>query len=114
MAHVLQVVTEADPSATVLSIDGIRALDSMSWEALSGDSAGRRRRVGVTLRRQDVPRSAVDQPVGGRGGTVHDIHQGEEGDQEDPLMPLLLSATAPNSGSSASPNAKRDSIYFHG
>ena len=34
VAHVLQAVTEADPSAVVLSIDGISAFDSISREAM--------------------------------------------------------------------------------
>ena len=34
VAHALQAVTEADPNATVLLIDGISAFDSMSREAM--------------------------------------------------------------------------------
>ena len=34
MAHVLQVLTEADPTGTVLSIDGISAYDLISRRAM--------------------------------------------------------------------------------
>ena len=50
----------------------------------------------------------------GEGGTVHDIHQGEGGEQGDPLMPLLFSLGQHPALDSSSPNAKRESICFHG
>ena len=91
VAHVLQAVTEADPSATVLSMDGISVFDSISREAMLRG-----------LCRADGGESALPfvrmfygEPSiylwEGEGGTVHDIHQGEGGEQGDPLMPLLFS-----------------------
>ena len=86
----LQALTEADPNATALSIDGISAYDLIS-----------RRAMLEALRR--VPRGDQVLPFvrlfydrqstylwEDDAGTVHHIVQGEGGEQGDPLMPLLF------------------------
>ena len=86
----LQSLTELDPLATVTSIDGISAYDSISRKAMV---------EGLT----QVPGGGAVLPVHlfyaepsshvweDENGTVHTILQGEGGEQGDPLMPLLFS-----------------------
>ena len=89
-AHVLQALTEADPNATVLSIDGISAYDLISrraiLEALRRVPGGDQVLPFVRLfyDRQSTYLWEDD------AGTVHHIVQGEGGEQGDPLMPLLF------------------------
>ena len=89
ISHVLQGLTELDYNATVLSIDGISAFDLISRGAML-----------QALR--DVSPAAlpfVRQFYGNPSrylweddeGVVHEIDQGEGGEQGDPLMPLLFS-----------------------
>ena len=89
IAHALQALTELDPAATVLSVDGIGASDLVSRKAMMqglfnvSPSAvpfvrqyhGRPSRY---LREDDT-------------GVVHDLCQGEGGEQGDPMMPPLFS-----------------------
>ena len=64
VAHAIQSLTELDPRATVLSVDGIGAFDLIARaQYLWGDDTG----------------------------DTHLIEQGEGGEQGDPLMPLLFS-----------------------
>ena len=90
IAHALQAVTELDSEATVTTIDGISAYDSISRRAML---LGLDRVVG---RRQAVPfvRLIHSEPSAylweDASGTVHTVHQGEGGEQGDPLMPLLF------------------------
>ena len=82
-AQVLQTLTDVDPSATILSVDGIGAFDLVSREAmLRGKSALPFVRqfygsVSTYLWQDDE-------------GIVHDVHQGEGGEQGDALMPGLF------------------------
>ena len=83
-------LTEADPEATILSIDGISAFD------LTSRSAMLRGLVSVA----GVPEAILfvrmfyGQPSlyiwEDDEGTVHEIHQAEGGEQGDALMPLLF------------------------
>ena len=90
VAHVLQTLTDVDPSATILSVDGIGAFDLVSRETMlrglltveSGESALPFVRqfygsVSTYLWQDDE-------------GIVHDVHQGEGGEQGDALMPALF------------------------
>ena len=91
VAHVLQVLTEIDPQATIVSIDGVGAYDSISrkamLEALIAMPGGSEALSFV--------RSFYGQPSRyvweDEFGEVHHIDQGEGGEQGDALMPLLFS-----------------------
>ena len=89
IAHALQAITEMDPNATVLSIDGIGAFDLIS-------------RGSMLQGLHNVAPSAlpfVRQFYGSPSqylweddmGTVHEIDQGKGGEQGDPMMPLFFS-----------------------
>ena len=90
VSHALQAICELDEDATVTSIDGISAYDTIS----SCNDC----RVGTSARRQCcimfcsvVLFRAFRISVGRCGRRVHTIHQGEGGEQGDPLVPLLFS-----------------------
>ena len=77
IAHLLQARTDQDHRATVLSIDGIGAFDLVSRESMLRGLS--RVEGGATYIWQDEK------------GVVHDIPQGEGGEQGDALMPALFS-----------------------
>ena len=91
VAHIVQTLTDSDESATVVSVDGIGAFDLISrnamLEGLMGIDGG------------DAVLPFVRQFYGHPSahiwkvdmGNVHEIAQGEGGEQGDPLMPLLFS-----------------------
>ena len=90
IAHILQTLTADNPRTTVLSIDGIGAFDLISrksmLEALMTVEGG-----------PDIMpfvRQFYGQPSmclwESDDGIVHQIEQGEGGEQGDPLMPLLF------------------------
>ena len=91
VAHALQSMCEADPHTTVLSVDGIGAFDLVSRTAM----------LRGLCRVPDGPEALpfVRMFYGQASmylweddeGIVHDIHQGEGGEQGDALMPLLFS-----------------------
>ena len=91
VAHALQALTELDLEATIVSIDGVGAYDSISRKAmlealieLPGGSAA-----------LPFVRVFLGQPSRylweDESGMVHTICQGEGGEQGDALMPLLFS-----------------------
>ena len=88
IAHVLQTLTDTD--ATVLSIDGIGAFDLVSREAML--------RGLLSVEGGDTVLPFVRQFYGTPStylwqddeGTVHDVQQGEGGEQGDALMPALF------------------------
>ena len=90
IAHVLQTLTDTHPNATVLSIDGIGAFDLVSREAML-------RRL-LSVEGGDTVLPFVRQFYGTPStylwqddeGTVHDVQQGEGGEQGDALMPALI------------------------
>ena len=71
VSHVLQGLTDLDDRATVMSIDGIGAYDSISRRAMLEGLRSVSNGVAVPF--------------------VHDISQGEGGEQGDALMPALFS-----------------------
>ena len=86
IAHAFQAVTELDQEATVTTIDGIGAYDSISRRAMllgldrvAGEGGGRLF--------HSEPSAYLWEDA---SGTVHTVHQGEGGEQGDPLMPLLF------------------------
>ena len=91
VAHAIQTLTDLDSRATVLSIDGIGAFDLISRGAMldgllqsveGGDAALPFVRQFYGTPSQDLWEDD--------DGFVHIIHQGEGGEQGDPLMPILL------------------------
>ena len=89
IAHALQAVTELDWEATVTTIDGTSACDSISWRAmLLGHEVARGQALPfVQLFHCELSAYLWEDA----SGTVHTVHQGEGGEQSDPLMPLLFS-----------------------
>ena len=91
VAHVLQSMSDVDPLATVVSIDGVGAFDLVSRSSML------RGLLGVEGGGAVLP--FVRQIYGGPSsflwddatGTTYDIAQGEGGEQGDPLMPALYS-----------------------
>ena len=91
VAHILQTLTDLDPEATIVSIDGVGAHDSISRNAM----------LEGFLRMEDGERVLpfVRRFYGSPStyiwedelGVSQDIAQGEGGEQGDPLMPLLFS-----------------------
>ena len=94
IAHAIQALTDLDPSATVLSIDGIGAFDLVSRQAMlqgllrvaGGDSA-----LPFVKQFYGAPSSHLWED---QDGVVHTITQAEGGEQGDPLMPALFSLGA--------------------
>ena len=90
VAHVLQTLTDVDPNATVVSIDGVGAFDLISRNSMM---RGLRRMEDGD---QVLPfvRCFYGSPSTylweDELGTIEDIAQGEGGEQGDPLMPLLF------------------------
>ena len=81
VAHALQALTDADPRATILSVDGISAYDSISRVAIERPSTNGRRRRTLAVR-ESILRFPFN---------IFDISQGEGGEQGDALMPALFS-----------------------
>ena len=90
VAHVLQTLTDTDPEATVLSIDGVGAYDLISRNAML---EGLLRMEGgdqilplceMFLRRPSTYLWEDEM------GVSQSIPQGEAGEQGDPLMPMLF------------------------
>ena len=84
VAHILQVLTDADPNATIVSVDGIGAFDLISRNAMM---KGVRHLVDGEQILYGQPSTYLwEDDV----GEVHTVPQGEGGEQGDPLMPLLF------------------------
>ena len=90
VAHILQVLTDLDPNATVVSVDGIGAYDLISRNSML--RGVRHMADGEQL--LPFVRAMYGQPSThlweDDSGEVHTIPQGEGGEQGDPLMPLLF------------------------
>ena len=90
MAHILQSVTDEDPQATIVSIDGVGAFDLISRRAMLEGL------LGMEGGDKILPfvRSFYDSPSTylweDELGTTQHVPQGEGGEQGDPLMPLLF------------------------
>ena len=90
VAHILQSSTELDENATIVSVDGIGAYDTISRRAMlqgvlrmpSGD------RILPFLKQfYSSPSTYIWEDD---MGTQHEVTQGEGGEQGDPLMPMLF------------------------
>ena len=91
VAHILQTLTDLDPEATIVSIDGVGAYDSISRNAMLEGLLRMEdgERVFPFVRRfYGSPSSHIWED---ELGVSQDIAQGEGGEQGDPLMPLLFS-----------------------
>ena len=91
VAHIVQALTDSDESATVVSVDGIGAFHLISRNALL--------EVLMGIDGGDAVLPFVRQFYGHPSahiweddtGNVHEVAQGEGGEQGDPSMPLLFS-----------------------
>ena len=96
VGHAVRAATEANPQATVLSIDGVGAYDHVHRSAMMA------KLLEIPALRGLIPfvRSSYGQPSCYKwtdaDGVQHDIHQHEGGEQGDPLMPLLFSLAIHN------------------
>ena len=91
IAHALQSLTELNPRATVVSIDGISAYDFVSRESMLqalADVEGGSQALPFVSMFYGAPSQYLWEDSAGR---VHIIKQGEGGEQGDAMMPLLLS-----------------------
>ena len=91
ISHVLQGLTELNPNATILSVDGMSAYDTISRRAmlqgLSNVEGGRSALPFVSMFYGSPSQYLWED----EGGVTHTIHQGEGGEQGDAMMPLLYS-----------------------
>ena len=91
IAHVLQALTELDPRATIMSIDGVGAFDLISrksmLEALMEMESGSQVLPFVRMFYGSHSTYLWEDEA----GVVHTVEQGEGGEQGDVLMPLLFS-----------------------
>ena len=95
LGHAVRAATEANPQATVLTIDGVGAYDHVHRSAMMV------KLLEIPGLRGLLPfvRSTYGQPCykwTDAKGVRHDIHQHEGGEQGDPLMPLLFSLAVRN------------------
>ena len=90
VAHVLQTLTDTDPEATVLSIDGLGAYDLISrnamLEGLHGVEGGDQILPFVRCFYGSPSTFLWEDEM----GVSQSIPQGEGGEQGDPLMPMLF------------------------
>ena len=90
VAHALQAMSDLNPNATITSIDGVSAYDSISRRAMLEELekvAGGREVLPFVLMFYGSPSSYLWED---EGGVTHIIAQGEGGEQGDPLVPLLF------------------------
>ena len=91
VAHAMQALTDFEPDATLLSIDGIGAFDLISRNAMLQGLAnveGGGRAVPFVSQFYASPSTYIWQD---EFGETFEIKQGEGGEQGDPLMPALFS-----------------------
>ena len=90
VAHVIQTLTDLDPAATVLSVDGVGAFDLISrasmLEGLRAMEGGDAVLPFVSQFYSSASTCIWEDDM----GIVHDVVQGEGGEQGDPLMPALF------------------------
>ena len=90
MAHALQLLTEENPRSTVLSIDGIDAFDLISLKSMLEALMTLEGGPEVIPFGQMFCGKPSTHIWENEDGIAHIIEQGEEGEQGDPLMPLLF------------------------
>ena len=90
VAHVVQTLTDWDPGATVLSVDGVGAFDLISrgamLQGLRGVEGGEAALPFVSLFYSSSSTCIWEDDA----DITHNIVQGEGGEQGDPLMPALF------------------------
>ena len=91
LVHSLQLATEADPTLTILSVDGVGAYDHVSRSAMlialhNANAANQTLPFARMFYSTPSTYTWVDQL-----GEAHAINQAEGGEQGDPLMPALFS-----------------------
>ena len=89
IAHALQGLTELDPEATITSLDGVGAFDLVSRRAML-EGLQRVSAEAVPFARMFYGRRS-ECLWESDAGEVHNIPQGEGGEQGDAMMPLLFS-----------------------
>ena len=91
VARAIQTLTDLDSRATVLSIDGIGAFDLLSqgqcWMAFLQSVEGGDAALAFVRKFYGTPSQDLWEDD---DGSVDIIHQGEGGEQGDPLMPMLF------------------------
>ena len=91
ISHVLQGLTELNPNATILSVDGMSAYDTISRRAmlqgLSNFEGGRSALPFVSMFYGSPSQYLWED----ERGVTHTIHQGEGGEEGDAMMSLLYS-----------------------
>ena len=90
IAHALQGLTDLDPEATVMSVDRVGAFDLISRASMMSalrNAPGCDDALPFVLQFYGQPSSYIWED---EMGEVHDIVQGEGGEQGDPLMPALF------------------------
>ena len=91
VAHVVQALTSLDKGATILSIDGVGAYDTISRKALLrgvADMVDGDKLIPFVRQFYSSPSTYLWED---EVGETRRIQQGEGGEQGDPLMPLLFS-----------------------
>ena len=91
ISHVLQGLTEMNPNATILSVDGLSAYDTISrsamFQGLSKIEGGQSALPFVSMFYGSPSQYLWED----ERGVTHTVHQGEGGEQGDAMMPLLYS-----------------------
>ena len=90
VAHVIQTLTDVDPEATVLSVDGVGAFDLISRASMLEGLQGIEDGDSVLPFVSQFYSSASTYIWEDDFGVTHEIIQGEGGEQGDPLMPALF------------------------
>ena len=91
IAHVIQALTDMNENTTILSIDGVGAYDNISRNAMFrgvADMVDGDKLIPFIRQFYSTPSKFFWED---EVGDVHHIHQGEGGEQRDPLMLLLFS-----------------------
>ena len=91
MGHMIRAITDADPTATVLKVDGIGGYEHVLRAAMLGRSVNiEEARVILTFVRMSYANPSSYQWFTD-DGECRTVIQAEGGEQGNPLMPLLFS-----------------------
>ena len=91
VGHVIRALTDANPTATVLSVDGIGAYDHVFRGAMLSKLLSEPALHGLLPFVRAMYSEESHYTWRDDSGNLHDIVQCEGGEQGDPLMPLLFS-----------------------
>ena len=91
VGHVIRALTEANPTATVLSVDGIGAYDHVFRGAMLSKLLSEPALHGLLPFVRAMYSEESHYTWRDDSGNLHDIVQCEGGEQGDPLVPLLFS-----------------------